>query len=131
MKKISLKVIHRLLLQGVLNEEGKAGHTLSQLNKMLKVTDKLAFTEEELKAINLRIVDTDDNGNKLQDTQYKWNSKDADGNDLDAGKEIELSDEQNQLIKDLFKKKNDAKEFKLGDVKPMLEIAAEIGFDVE
>ncbi len=131
MKTLKLKVVHRLLLQGLLNDAGKQGTTLTELNKMLKIVDRLVMDEAYVKSVNLRLVNKDDAGNDLPAPQYKWNTKDENGNEVDVEKEVELSDEQGNLLHEIFKSKNEKKEFKLDDAKQMMELASQVGFSFE
>ena len=54
MKTLKLKTIHRLLTLEVLNVAGKAGGSLAEINKLLKLIDKVDFSEEEKKMLMFR-----------------------------------------------------------------------------
>ena len=125
MKTLKLRVVHRILTQGLLDEYGKAGHSLSDLNKLLKVADKLAFKEEETKELNLRLEAPE---GVLP--SWKWNQKAEDGTEVDVEREIELMDEQFDLLKAVFKKKNDDKSFTTENIGPILEVAEQLGVDL-
>lgn len=103
MKNLQLKAIHRLTTIAMLN--GLKGLDLQSLNKVLKIVEKLELTKEEVEAINLK-----QDGDKLT-----WLPE----NDTD--KEIELSDDQVDKLKEILKKKGDDKELSTAD-KPLLEV---------
>lgn len=87
---------------------------------MLKLVDKLQVTAEEAEKFKL----------KLENSAYKWILKDEEGNDIDDTKEVEFSDDQAEKLKAILKRKSDAKEFKMAEAGPMLEIAEKLGMDL-
>jgi hypothetical protein len=114
MKTTELKVIHRLLLINIINDEGKKGASLSDLKSMLGILGKLELTEDEKTEIGLS-VDND---------QAKWDPT------KDLGVSVELSDEQFDSLKKMVKKRSDDKTFNFQVLSPMLEIAEKLGVDV-
>lgn len=125
MKTLKLKVIHRVLIRGVLNSAGSAGGSLSEINKMLKLIDKISFTEDENKMFDFKYLE----GNRLS-----WHIKKdgaEDGEDIDLPKEIEISDEQVDVLKTVFEKNDKDKKFTLADVGPLSEVAEQIGYKFE
>ena len=107
MKNLKLKVVSRLVLVSLVNEHGSQGASLSEMNKMMKLIDKLSFKEEEIKKFSLRLENVKQ-GDK-ETAQWKWNALAEDGSNQDVEVEIELSEEQVKIIEDIFKKKNDDK----------------------
>ena len=103
MMKLQLKVIHRLTTIAMLN--GIKGIDLQSLNKILKVVERLELTKEEIEAIDLK-----QDGDKLV-----WKSSD------EEPKEIELSDDMADKLKEILKKKSDEKDFCAND-KPLMEV---------
>lgn len=127
MKTLKLKVVHRILIHGMLNTDGtKSGNfTLKNLSLMLKILDRVNFSEEEAKVLNIRVE---------EGGTVKWNAfttaEDGTKTDVDVEKEIELSDDQAELLKDIMKQKNERKEFTLNGLTPMMEIAQQLGFEI-
>jgi len=111
MKTLKLSVIHRVVLMGVLNSE-QSGHNLSELNQMLKIVDKLGIKLEEQKKLNLRI----------EDGAWKWETADADGNEIDTEQDFEMSDDQTDVLVKILNKKNEEKAFALNNAKPIIDI---------
>lgn len=135
---MKLNVLQRLLLNGFMNEYAKSGLALSEMNKALKIVDKLAFKEDEQKELNVRLESKDEAGNPLKNgngentTVYKWNREDAETKDVvDYPREVDFSKEQSEMLKEVLKKKNDNKEFTLENGPAMFDIAKELGIDVE
>uniref|UniRef100_A0A6H1ZHV8 Uncharacterized protein n=1 Tax=viral metagenome TaxID=1070528 RepID=A0A6H1ZHV8_9ZZZZ len=125
MKTIEVKTIHRLLTIELLNVYGKEGHTLSQVNKVMKLIDKFDFSEEERQAFGFK---------QTEDGRLSWHVKrdgSLDGEDIDIAKEIELSDEQVEILVGIFKSRDEKKEFTTADVKPYFEIAEQIDYKFE
>lgn len=114
MKSLKLKAVHRLLLNAIIDGVGGKGESLSNLNKMLKLVDKLSLTEAEQKKLKL----------KMEDGMIKWEAKE------DKEVELELPDEEFELVKTLVKKRSEDKEIKLADAKPLLEVAQQLGLEV-
>lgn len=104
----------------MLDARGNAGGSMTELNKILKVVEKLQLTEEEVKHVNLR----------LEDGALKWSTKGEDGSDLDPAKEIELADEQVDLLKTMLKEKDEKKEFKMAEAGPVNEIVKELELEL-
>ena len=125
MKTLKLKTIHRLLTLEVLNVAGKAGGSLAEINKLLKFIDKVDFSEEEKKMLMFR---------QTEDNKLVWNlRKDGaeDGEIVDVEKEIEISDEQVDMLKEIFKKRDEEKKFTTSEVSPFFELAEQIGYKFE
>lgn len=125
MKTLKLKTIHRLLTLEVLNVAGKAGGSLAEINKLLKFIDKVDFSEEEKKMLMFR---------QTEDSKLVWNlRKDGaeDGEIVDVEKEIEISDEQVDMLKEIFKKRDEEKKFTTSEVSPFFELAEQIGYKFE
>ena len=127
-----MNVLHRILLRGILNDEGKKGHSLSDLNMFFKILDKITFTEEENKEYNFRVENvTDSEGKEV--SSLRWNVKKdgkEGGKDLDAEKEFEFSDEQGDKLKEVLQKKNDAKEFTVENF-AIKDVAEQLGLKIE
>lgn len=125
MKTLKLKTIHRLLTLEVLNVAGKAGGSLAEINKLLKFIDRVDFSEEEKKMLMFR---------QTEDNKLVWNlRKDGaeDGEIVDVEKEIEISDEQVDMLKEIFKKRDEEKKFTTSEVSPFFELAEQIGYKFE
>jgi hypothetical protein len=120
MKTVELQIVHRLILKNLLDAKGNEGSTLSELNKMLKVIDKIALTEAEITRVGLRV----------EEGSLKWNIKGEGDVDLDPATAIDLADDQVDLVKAIIKEKSEKKELKLADAKPVQEIAEKLGMDV-
>ena len=121
---LKLKAVHRLILRSVVDSDGKSGnHSLSDLNKMLKLLDLVSFSEEETKRLNIRL----DNGAVRWDTRLGGA---PDGEEVDLEKELEISDEQKDLLKEIIKRKNDAKEFSLSEATPVTDVASQLGLEL-
>lgn len=119
MKTLNLQVVHRILLKGMLDGEGKKGHSLSELNEYFKIIDKINFTEEESKDYEFKqeLLDPND---ASKGASLRWQTlKNIDGNntEIDILKPFEISDEQAQLLKTIIEEKNKAKEFTVSDIK--------------
>lgn len=124
MQSLNLSVVHRILLINMLNEEGKSGGSLSEINKLLKFIDRFEFSPEEKKDLNIRM-----DGEKVV-----WNlHKDGnpEGEMVDVEKAFEITDEQFERLKEIFKKKDEAKEFTAMNVGPIFHIAKQIGYQFE
>ena len=115
MASLKLKVVHRLLLLGMLDGESKEGHTLSELNKYLKLVDRVQFKEADVKELDLRI----------EENAWKWKAE------TDKERKIDLSDEQLKTVCDLMKKKDDKKEFTAVNLGPIMELAEQVGYKCE
>lgn len=122
---LNLRTVHRILLRGMIDSDGKAGnHTLSELGKLMKILEKVAFTEEEVKILDLRLV------GEPGSQSFVWNkNKDNDASleEVDVEKPFELSDEESGMICDIIKKKNESKEFSMQEAGPVVEIATQLG----
>src|SRR3990167_9860816 len=100
---VNFKAVHRLLLRSLIDEEAKAGFSLSEQSKRMKIQDKLLFTEDESKLLNFRLQPTGRKDKDGNDTMSMvWDPKNAEGVELDVLKPIELSDEQVDIIKGIF-----------------------------
>lgn len=112
MRELKLKAAPRFLIISMLNDAGKAGGSLQQLKDMMKIIEKVELTEEERKEIELT---SDAEAGKVM-----WKPE------KDEVKSIELSDDQADLIKELLKKKNEAKEFTFDTLIPFNEVAEQL-----
>jgi hypothetical protein len=124
MKTLKLKTIHRLLILEVLNTEGKSGGSLSEINRILKFIDRVDFSSDERALLSFRSVDG----------KLAWNvKKDGkdDGEEVDVEREIEISDEQVDMLKSLFEKRDKEKKFVVTEANPFFEIASQIGYKFE
>lgn len=132
---LKLKVVHRFQIRNLLNGESKAGHSLSDINLINKIFDKVVFSEEEVKLLNIRtesVPGKDANGQDVTYTSFLWNSHekpDGKGKELDLEKEFELSDEQKALLIAIINRKNEAKEFTMDQVK-LIEVAEQLGVKI-
>lgn len=115
MKILKLKVLDRLMLQMLLNGDGKGNHSLSELNQLFKILDKVYFSDEENKELEIK----NENG------MIKWNAI------KDEGKDFEISDEQNKILVDAMVAKDKKKEFDLSNLKTWTYLAEQIGFKFE
>jgi hypothetical protein len=111
---MKLKTIHRLLIINWLNEAAK-NKSLSEINKILKLMDKIDFSAEERTSLNL----------KIEEGQIKWDSKN------DTEQEVELNKEQEQIITDVIQAKDEKKEFSLDGIKHVMEIAEQVDYKFE
>ena len=131
MKTLNLQVVHRILLRGLLDGESKKGHTLSAINQIMKIIDKVAITEEENKDYNLRTElnypQDPTKGGMLKWEQFKKGDKKI---EIDVFKPFELSDEQVGMIKEIIESKNKAKEFTANDLK-IMDIAEQLEIKLE
>ena len=50
---------------------------------------------------------------------------------MDVEKEIEISDEQVDMLKEIFKKRDEEKKFTTSEVSPFFELAEQIGYKFE
>ncbi|OGJ58623.1 hypothetical protein A2635_03990 [Candidatus Peribacteria bacterium RIFCSPHIGHO2_01_FULL_51_9] len=125
MKTVNLKVVHRLLLKAMLNEEGKGpGYSLSDLHKIFKVFDKIDFTPDEAKQFKLR----------NEENMVKWDAREGgteDGKEIDIHKGFELSDEEVKLVCGMMKKKDEEKRFTTDGLSAVLELAEQFGYTFE
>lgn len=127
MTTLKLKAVHRILIKGMLDSSSKSGRTLSELNKLLKLLDKIDFTPEEAKEIDLRV----------ENQTLRWNvtKLKEEGStemiEVDVEKEFELSEEQRELLKTIIKEKDEKKEFSLPEAAPFTDIAEQVGYEVE
>ena len=135
---LKLNVLQRLLLNGFVNDYHKAGLSLSDLSKAMKVAEKLAFTEEEQKVLNVRLESADESGKPYTNAKgestslYRWNKENAETKEVvDFPREIEFSQDQADLLKSVFNKKNDGKEFNFENGPVMIEVAKELGISIE
>jgi len=127
MTTLKLKAIHRILLKEMIDADGKKGHSLSELNKLNKILDKVEFTEEELRDLNLR----------LENGAFHWNVKKPkeEGSeemvDIDIDKDFELSDEQAKMLYNILKEKDENKGFQRSEVGPFMDLAEQLEYEVE
>lgn len=112
MKELKLKVASRILVINLLNEAGKGGGTLQQLKDMMKIIEKVEVTEEEKKALEYKF--------DAEAGRVSWKPEN------DEEKSIELNDEQATILKDILKKKNDAKEFTFDVLLPLGDVADQL-----
>mgnify|MGYP001566199518 FL=1 len=113
---VNFNVLHRLLIQMMLDKDGKSGnHSLSELNQIFKILDKMNFKEDEIKELNIK----NENGS------IKWD------NEKDTKKDIELGDKQIEILMDVFSRKDKMKEFDLQNFIGYREIAEQIGYKLE
>lgn len=125
MKTLKVKTIHRLLILELLNQSGKDGGSLSEVNRLLKFIDRVDFSEDEKKLFSFR---------QTEDGKLAWNTrKDGtlDGEDIDMEKEIEIADEQAEMLTKIFKKRDEEKKFTTSEANPFFEIAEQIGYKFE
>lgn len=118
---LNVKIADRIVLINLLEQYGKKGTSLSELNQIYKMFDKLEFKDEERKEINFRI----ENG------AYMWENKDKDGNDLDTDKKVELSEKQVEILNGVLKDKDTKKEFDIQIFKSIERIAGQVGYKIE
>lgn len=116
---LNIKVIHRLLLKGALDSYGKEGHMLSTINNMMKILNKINFTDDEIKELNLKVSD----GN-ISWTTTKDNK--PDGEPLDVEKMFELSSDEEKVLVELFKRMHDKKEFKVENF-ALVDVVKQLG----
>ncbi len=121
MHTLQFKVIHRLLLIGMVNEAGKKGGSLSDLKNQLKTIEKLELSEDEKTEIGMKVtpIEGREGMNKT-----KWDP------DKDIDKNIDLSDEQFSLLHDIIVSKNKEKSFNLETFIQTSEIAEKFGIDI-
>lgn len=124
MKTVKFKVIHRLLLLGLLNKGSEKGGSLSQMHKMYKILDKIDFKEEEQKKINLRQVDN-------QMHWWKTEGGIEGAQEIDVDKEIQFSDDEIDVLKEIYRQADEAKQFSLQGLTPIMEIAEQIGYEMK
>lgn len=132
MKSLSLKVVHRLVINNLLDADGQKGASLSDLNKMLKIVDLFTLTEEESKKLNLRLEARVKDKEIGEDNplSLKWDTKGKDGEELDIPTVFEMKDDLVEMLKSVLKKKSENKEIKIADAKPILEIAEQVGLEI-
>lgn len=125
MKTLKLSALPRVYLISILNEEGQKGkYNLSDLNKFFKILDKVEFKEEDRKRLSM----------KADGDQLMWNTfvKDEEGKDTeekaDIEQEFELSDDQVKLLQEVWKRRDEEKEFSLAQVASVSHIAEQIGY---
>lgn len=132
---LKLKTVHRFQLRNLLNGEAKAGHSLSDLNQINKIFDKVTFTDDEVKLLNIRtenVPGKDTNGQDVTYTSFLWNTHEkpnGKGKELDIEKDFEISDEQKTLLTAIIERKNTAKEFTMDQVR-MMDIAEQLGIKI-
>lgn len=121
---LKLRAFDRLLLVGMLDRATRQGESLSQLSKLLKLHDKINFTDEERTLLNVRV----------EEGQIRWNRlKDGlpEGEEVDTERDVEISDEQKELLVSVFKKNDENKMFTSEGLKETLKIAEQIGYQVQ
>jgi len=138
MKTLNFKVSHRVVLSGLIDAEGRSkNNSLSGLSKLMKLSDKVQFSEAEQKDFQLRAVPVPGATDKLS---FQWNKNrvienedgtKTEGEEVDIVKSFEFSDEEVDLIKQILKHKDEAKEFELSGLSTILDIAKQVGYDVE
>src|SRR3990167_5522963 len=108
MKTLKARAVTRLVLIGFVNAHGQGGSSLSDMNRMLKLVDKLSFKDEETKKLDLRPENVKVGDKEIP--QWKWNAKAEDGTELDTESEIELSNDEVKLLETILKAKDEKKE---------------------
>lgn len=129
---LKLNVLQRLLINGFMNDYAKSGLSLTEMNKALKLVEKLAFKDEEQKELNVRLESVNEAGEPLPAPVYRWNRVNEETKEeVDVPREVDFSNEQSALLKDVLSKKNDNKEFTLENGPIMFEVAKELGISIE
>ena len=123
MKTLNLQVVHRILLKGLLDGEGKKGHSLTELNQFFKIIDKINFIEEEVKDYAFKQVFVDET-DPSKGASLNWQTKKGE-EEIDILKPFDISDEQAILLKKLIEEKNKAKEFTSSEIK-IVDIADQL-----
>lgn len=128
---LKLKVLPRLVLSGLLDRYMQQGpRSLSELSKLIKINDKLAFNAEETKELNIHKEKNPDTGA----IEMRWwnlagGQEGADVVDFD--RDVELSDEQKEMVYNVFKDLDERKQFNGEGAAIVLEIAEKIGYEVK
>lgn len=127
---LKLRVVHRIMLVNLVDAFFKnEPHTLSELSKLMKLSDRLNFTPEERQILGVRAVKNEQTGRE----DIVWNlRKDGaeDGEEVDVERDVELSDEQKEMLYNVVKHMDGKKELNPAAAPVLLEIAAKIGYEV-
>ena len=95
----------------------------------MKLSDRVNFTDEERKILNIR-NEKAENGNM----EIRWN-RNLDGKEesefVDIERDIELSDDQKTLLYTVYKELDERKAFTPAQLKPSLDIAEKIGYEIK
>jgi hypothetical protein len=116
MKTLKLNVIHRVVLISVLNGEAKAGGTLTDFKNMIRILEKIEFSDAEREEKGLK--------SDPEKQQIAWNVE------KDVETEFELSDDQGELLKNIIQRKSDAKELSFEAAGPLIAVAEQLGIVV-
>ena len=127
---LKLSVLPRLVLIAQLDQANTLqARSLSELSKLMKLSDKVNFTDEERKILNIR-NEKAENGNM----EIRWN-RNLDGKEesefVDIERDIELSDDQKTLLYTVYKELDERKAFTPAQLKPTLEVAEKIGYEIK
>jgi hypothetical protein len=128
---LKLQCLPRLVLIAQLDKyNNESARSLSELSKLMKLSDRVGFTDEERKALNIRNEKNEESGM----LEIKWN-RTLDGVEggeiVDFDRDIELSDEQKELLYTVYKELDEKKTFTNAQLKPSLEIAEKIGYEIK
>ena len=127
---LKLSTLPRLVLIAQLDQANTLqARSLSELSKLMKLSDKVNFTDEERKILNIR-NEKAENGNM----EIRWN-RNLDGKEegefVDIERDIELSDDQKTLLYTVYKELDERKAFTPAQLKPSLDIAEKIGYEIK
>ena len=127
---LKLSTLPRLVLIAQLDQANTLqARSLSELSKLMKLSDKVNFTDEERKILNIR-NEKAENGNM----EIRWN-RNLDGKEegefVDIERDIELSDDQKTLLYTVYKELDERKAFTPAQLKPTLEVAERIGYEIK
>lgn len=152
---LPVRAMHRMVLAGIVDAWYKsAPHTLSEFSQLMKLSDKLNLSEEERAKLNYHVVrrlvtkegqlvTSDDkelfdaalaNGAQEVPAQAVWWQKaegKEDGELIDVEVGLELSDEQKQLLYNVFKDLDEKKQFQPEATAVLFELATKIGYEVK
>ena len=127
---LKLSALPRLVLIAQLDQANTLqARSLSELSKLMKLSDRVNFTDEERKILNIR-NEKAENGNM----EIRWN-RNLDGKEesefVDIERDIELSDDQKTLLYTVYKELDERKAFTPAQLKPSLDIAEKIGYEIK
>ena len=127
---LKLSTLPRLVLIAQLDQANTLqARSLSELSKLMKLSDVVNFTDEERKILNIR-NEKAENGNM----EIRWN-RNVDGLEegefVDIERDIELSDDQKTLLYNVYKELDERKAFTPAQLKPSLDVAEKIGYEIK
>ena len=127
---LKLSTLPRLVLITQLDQANSLqARSLSELSKLMKLSDRVNFTDEERKILNIRNEKVENGAREIRGNRNADGAEE--GEFVDIERDIELSDEQKDLLYTVYKELDERKAFQPAQFKSSLEIAEKIGYEIK